>query len=105
MNTKKIYYAQLNVSEHYTIDTITNLINKLHNLGTDIYFNNETKSIDIENPEDHIEDTIREELKQWLNELPADKESINTICDNINFVYNITRIGYDDNCTIKVYLY
>lgn len=105
MNTTKIYSAQLNVSEYYTIDTITDLINRLNNLGTDIYFNNETRSIDIENPKDNIEYSIREELKQWLSELPADKESIITICNNINFVFNITKIGYEDNCIIKVYLY
>ena len=59
----------------------------------------------IENPKDNIEYSIREELKQWLSELPADKESIITICNNINFVFNITKIGYEDNCIIKVYLY
>ena len=107
MNTTEIYYAQLSVSEHYTIDTITNLIDKLKHLGSEVYYDVGTRSINIENPtEEDIEDTIREELKQWINELPAEKNDIETLCDNIDFVFNITKINDSTiGIIVKVYLY
>ena len=106
MNTTKIYYAQLNVSKFYTVETITKLIDRLSYLGQDVYYNNETRSIDIEGPyEKDNDDNIRNELKEWIKELPADKESINIICDNINFVFNITKIGTENNNIIKLYLF
>ena len=107
MNTTKIYSAQLNVSEFYTVETINNLINKLSYLGKDVYYNTETRSIDIEleDPKIVLVDTVRKELKEWINELPADKESIDIICDNINIVFNITNITVDNISIIKLYLY
>ena len=109
MNTTKIYSAQLNVSEFYTVETINNLINKLSYLGKDVYYNTETRSIDIEleDPKTAQVDTetVRKELKEWIKELPADKESIYIICDNINIVFNITNITVDNISIIKLYLY
>ena len=104
--TKKIYYAQLNVSKFYTVEEITRLINRLGYLGQDIYYNNETRSIDIEEPIENINyDMIREEVKQWIKELPADEESIKIICDNINLIFNITKIKLQNDTIIKLYLY
>lgn len=105
MNNSKIYTAQLDVSKFFTVETVTNLIDRLSYLGKDVYYNNKTRSIDIE-----IEDgkecddiAIREELKIWLHTLEANKESIEIICNNINLVFNITKLGNIN--TIKVYLY
>lgn len=106
MNTTKIYYAQLNVCKFFTVETITDLINRFKQFGQDIYYNNETRSIDIENPNGNATiGLIREELKQWLITLPADVNDINIICDNINFVFNITNIQIENDSIIKVYLY
>ena len=106
MNTTKIYSAQLNVSKFYTVEEITRLINRLGYLGQDIYYNNETRSIDIEEPIENINyDMIREEVKQWIKELPADEESIKIICDNINLIFNITKIKLQNDTIIKLYLY
>lgn len=108
MNNTKIYYAQLDVSKYFTVETITNLINRLSYLGKDVYYSNETRSIDIELQDGtwlFDESKIRNELKHWVNELPAEEESIKTICDNINYVFNITQIAIGNNVTVKVYLY
>ena len=106
MNTTEIYYAQLNVSKYYTIDTISNLIDRLKHLGSEVYYDVGTKSINIENPKEDIEDIIKEELKQWLNELPAEKDDIKTLCDNIDFVFNITKINDESiGIIVKLYLY
>lgn len=106
MNTTKIYYAQLNVCSFFTIETISELIDRLKQFGQDVYYNNETRSIDIENPSEDTElGLIRDELKHWLVSLPANINDITTLCDNINFVFNITKIMIDNSTIIKVYLY
>lgn len=105
MNTTEIYYAQLNVSEYYTIDTITKLIDRLSNLGSDVYYDNSTKSINIENPNENIDGIIRKELKQWINELSIDKNNMEVLCNNIDFIFNITKINDNSGTIIKVYLY
>lgn len=106
MNTTEIYYAQLNVSEHYTVNSISELIDKLKHLGSEVYYDVSTKSINIENPKEDIEDIIKEELKQWLNDLPAEKDDIKTLCDNIDFVFNITKINDNSiGIIVKLYLY
>lgn len=103
MNTLKIYNAQLNVSRCYTIETITNLIDEFENA----YYNNETRSIDIEVNEgcNISNDDIKYTIKSWLYTLPADRSSIDIIAENINIVFNITRINNENNEIIKVYLY
>lgn len=109
MNTTKIYNAQLNVSEYYTIDAVKELINKLSYIGDDVYYNNATRSIDIDIPKGTIsefDDTlVRDELKIWLRELPANEEDIETVIENINCVFNITKIGSEKNDVVKLYLY
>ena len=106
MDTVKISNAQLNVSKEYTVGTIDKLIGKFAHHGLISYYNIETKSIDIETGDNIIEhDTIKTELKEWLNELPADKEDIKIMCDNIDFIFNITQINTDNGKIIKVYLY
>lgn len=108
MNTTKIYYAQLNVSNFFTVETITNLIEKISYIGKDAYYNTETKTIDIELDEENYllaESKIRTELKNWIQGLDADKESINIICDNIDYIFNITQITIDNKIIAKLYLY
>lgn len=106
MNAERIYYAQLNVSKCYTVDTINNLISKLSYLGEDVYYNNETRSIDIDNPSDpNVKLHIINKLQEWVKDLPTDKDTIETICCNIDFIFNITTINIDNNTIIKVYLY
>lgn len=114
MNTQKIYNAQLNVSKCYTTETIEKLINNLSNYSKqNVYYNAETKSIDMEfegfNYFHHI-DNIKNVISQWVSELPCDKNSIDIICNNIDFIYNITvlhseLLPFSDNDIIKIYLY
>ena len=109
MNTTKIYYAQLNVSKLFTVDSITKLIERLQCTGDEVCYNIETKSIDIEIPKgtasEFNDNIIRDELKEWVKELPAEQSDIDTICDNINFVFNITKIGAENSDIVKLYLY
>lgn len=109
MNTTEIYTAQLNVSKFFTVETITNLINKLSYLGKEVYYNAESRTIDIEleDPKTILihTDLIRKELKEWIMELPADEESIKIICNNINYIFNITQIAIEGVSTVKVHLY
>lgn len=103
MNMTKISNAQLNVSNFYTVENVTNLINRLSSEDYSAYFNLETRSIDIEAENDSISDfVIKHELEQWLRELPADNESIDIICENIDVVFNITKLS---NNLTKLYLY
>lgn len=107
MNTLKIYNAQLNVSRCYTVETITNLIDELSIYTENAYYNNETRSIDIEVDEGNniSNDDIKYTIKSWLYTLPTDRGSIDIIAENINIVFNITRINNENNEIIKVYLY
>ena len=54
MNTTKIYNAQLNVSKFYTVDSIKALIDRLSYIGEDVYYNSETRSIDIDIPDEKV---------------------------------------------------
>lgn len=106
MDTIKISNAQLNVSKHYTVGTIDKLIGRFGKHNYIAYYNIETKSIDIEVGDNNINiGLIKTEIKEWLNELPADQESIDIMCDNIDFIFNITQINPEDGIIIKVYLY
>lgn len=109
MNTNQIQSALLNVSNYYTVDTINNLIHRLSNLGKDVYYNAKSKSIDIEVIEPtnilYTHNDIRAILKQWIIDLPIENWVRITICDNINYVFNITTIAVDGNTIIKLYLY
>lgn len=108
MNNEKIYYAQLNVSKFYTVETINDLIDRLSYLGKDVYYNCDTKSIDIEVMDgvwlcDNRQ--IKRQLCEWIEQFPADKESIEIIKNNIDYVFNITNIAIDGVMTIKVHLF
>lgn len=107
MNTIKISNAQLNVSNYYTAETINKLINLIEQNGLIAYYNTETKSIDVES--DDINklnvDLIKLKLKEWLNNLSADDESIRIMCNNIDFIFNITQINSSNGPILKVYLY
>lgn len=111
MNTTKIYFAQLNVSKFYTVDSIKKLIDRLSYIGEDVYYNNETRSIDIDIPSEDVSNfddlMIRDELTVWLKELPAEQEDIDTMINNINYVFNITKIGSINNnkSVVKLYMY
>lgn len=112
MNTTKLYDAQLNVSNQYNLETINNLITNLSEIFDDVYYNYETKSIDIEvektiNRGNEI-DIIKGELREWINSLDTNEESKKIVSENINFVYNITELSYNElenKCIIKLYLY
>lgn len=108
MNTTLISNAQLNVSKHYTVETIDKLLCRL-NTNLTAYYNTETKSIDIEIENEDYKTfditIIKTELKEWLKELPTYSEYINIICDNIDFVFNITILRSDNKFIIKLYLY
>lgn len=110
MNTEKICDAQLNVSKYYTTDTIEDLIYKLSQYELEAYYNTDTKSIDIEIIDENIFDEvdIRGCLDQWLKELVlegANKDSIDIIRNNIDFVFNHTKIPNGKDSTVKLYLY
>lgn len=107
MNTLKISHAQLSVSKCYTVDTINTLINIIGRDGLISYYNFETKSIDIEHENNKEIDIniIKYRLKEWLDTLTADKESIEILKNNIDFIFNITRLNSPDGTIFKVYLY
>lgn len=106
MNTVKISNAQLNVSKYYTADTINSLINRISQNGLIAYYNTETKSIDVESENNKLDiNLIKIRIKEWLNELSADKEHIKIMCDNLEFIFNITQINSTNGLIVKVYLY
>lgn len=109
MDTKAISNAQLNVSKHYTVESINKLISRFNQCGFTSYYNTETKSIDVEPYDTNIDChiiTIKEELKDWVNDyLPVDSNTITIVRNNIDFIYNITQINTDNGIIIKVYLY
>lgn len=110
MDNKRIYTAQLNVSKFYTTNTINDLVSKLSFIGDETYYNEKTKTIDIKcNRLATVEDdcAIRETIREWVKTLPADKEDINTIVENIEFVFNIAKLGYPnlEKHIINIYLY
>lgn len=110
MNTKRIYDAQLNVSKFYDDNTINDLISKLSFIGDETYYNEKTKTIDIKvNRLASVEDdsTIRTIIKEWVELLPADEEDIKIITDNINYIFNIVKLGYPnlDKHIIEIYLH
>ena len=107
METTEIYTAQLNVSNYFTVETVNNLIDILKPLGRDAYYNHETRSVDLllEHGEFIADFKIRECLKTWVKTLPADLKDINTYCNNIEFIFNITKIMIDNEAIIKIYLY
>lgn len=111
MNTEKIYTAQLNVSKYYTEETINDLVSKLSFTGIgNTYYNEENKSIDIKcNRQSSIEDDIiiKNNIKEWLNTLPVNQDDISIIKDNIDIIFNITKIGIPnvEKHIINVYLY
>ena len=105
----KLYTALLNVSKYYNDQTISNLVSKVSFIGKSEYSNND-KTIHIHvnrtaSMED--DDTIRQVLKEWLNTLPADKEDIRYICDNVQYIFNITKMTYANipEHTICIWLY
>lgn len=111
MNTNEISYAQLNVSKHYTVESINKLINRLAANCLTSYYNTETKSIDIEvgnngNISRLVKiEVIKAEIIQWIYQLPADNESKKIVGDNIDFIFNITQINTENGIIIKLYLY
>lgn len=112
MNTEKIYTAQLNVSKFYTDETINDLVSRISsaNIGDETYYNDKTKTIDIKcNRMAMVEDdfTIREIIKEWIQSLPINKEDIDIIINNMEFIFNITKLGYPniEKHIINIYLY
>lgn len=107
MNTKKIYDAQLSVSKLINDDSINDLVNMLTDIGSAAY-NYNSKSIMIKkNEEDNNdEEKIRSILKIWINELDLSKEDHDTLIDNIDILFNITKLNEcNDEHIINVYLY
>lgn len=105
----KLYTAQLNVSKYYNDETINDLVSKVSFIGESKYNKND-KTIHIQvnrtaSMED--DDIIRQVLKEWLNTLPADNEDINYISDNVQYIFNITKMGYANipGHTICIWLY
>lgn len=112
MNTEKLYTAQLNVSKFFNNETINDLILRLKALFAEdnIIYNEKTNTIDIaRNRISNIEDdiNIRMILKEWIKTLPADQNDIDIITNNIEFIFNITKLGYPniDKHIINIYLY
>lgn len=111
MNTKEIYTAQLNVSNFYNDETVNDLISRLnsYNIGN-TYYNEKTNTIDIKcDRQSSINDDIiiRNTIKEWVKSLPANEEDINIIINNIEVVFNITKLGYPnlEKHIINIYLY
>ena len=112
MNTEKLYTAQLNVSKFFNNETINDLILRLKVLFAedDIIYNEKTNTIDImRNKMSNVEDdiNIRVILKEWIRSLQADQNDIDIITNNIEFIFNITKLGYPniDKHIINIYLY
>lgn len=109
MTKKDLYTAQLNVSKYYNNETINNLVSKVSFIGNSFY-NETTKTIDIKVDRlASIEDdeVIRQILKEWVKTLPADKEDIELICENVQYIFNISKLGYPNipEHTINIWLY
>ena len=108
MNPTEISYAQLHASKFYTVETIDKLIEALGEVNLDAYYNSETRSIDIEigdNDPTFMTSVIKTTLKNWIYGLQMDVEITATINNNIDFIFNITKINSDDKIIFKVYLY
>lgn len=106
MNTNEISNAQLNVSKHFTVESINKLINRLEACGYTAYYNTKTKSIDIEIGTNEISfESIKMEVKQWIYQLPVDDESKKIVADNIDFIFNITKIITEQGNIVKLHLY
>lgn len=110
MDTKQIYIAQLNVSKYYTQNTINDLVSKLSFIGEETYYNEKNKTIDINcNRVASIEDdcAIRQTIKEWIKTLPIENKDIDVMIENIDFIFNITKLTYPnlDKHIINVYLY
>lgn len=109
MNTKKIYNAQLSVSKIINADYISDLVSRLSSLG-DAKYNCNSKSVTIKrngNPDEIDNVTIRYILREWLTDLDIDQEDYNVLIDNIDILFNITKINFTDTPyhIINVYLY
>lgn len=109
MKTEAIYDAQLNVSKFYNSETINALVSKLSFMGKAVY-NQNTCTIDIlKDTKANVEDDIliRSVLRDWLRDLPANEKDIEILCDNINYIFNIAKLGYAcmDKHIINIYLY
>lgn len=110
MNTEQLYHAQLNALENISVNSILNLIDKLNIIG-DASYNYTSRCIEIEKKEAssiNDDNKIREILKNWL----SDEKNINAndksvLIDNIDFLFNIAKLGYPDinKHIIQVYLY
>lgn len=110
IDTEKICTAQLNVSNFYNEQTINSLVNKLNCIGDKVFYNEKSKTIDIES--NHIsnvedDDKIKNIIRDWLYTLPADINDINVISDNIDIIFNVVKLGYPniDKHIINIYLY
>lgn len=104
-----LYTAQLIVSKCYTDETISNLVERVSNIG-DAYYNNLTKTIDIKvNTLATIDDdnNIRNILREWVQSLDAKKEYIELISKNVPYIFNIYKIGFPNiqEHTICIQLY
>lgn len=108
MDTKKIYDAQLSVSKIIDDDLINDLVNKLEVIGSSAY-NYNSKSIMITKSEEDINDDIRIKsiLKDWINEIDISKEDHKILIDNIDILFNITKLNdcNDTKHIINLYLY
>lgn len=108
MNTKKIYNAQLSVSKIINADLINDLVSRLSAIGESNYDCN-TKGIVIRKngiPNELDDTNIKYILREWINDMNLDKEDYDILIDNIDILFNITKININDSKhIINVYLY
>ena len=111
MLNETFYEAHLNVSTKYNDKTIGELVSKISStLGQQTIYNKYETRIEVTNekPLDVNDDIIIISIiKDWLEDLPANKKDINIVIENIRSAFNITKHSYPniDKHTIFIYLH
>lgn len=109
MDTKRIYDAQLSVSRIINADLINDLVSRLSAIGPDKYdYNSKSVVINKDGIPDELDDiNIKYILKEWIYDMNLNKEDYNTLINNIDILFNITKITLNNNLEhiINVYLY
>ena len=104
MNTKEIYTAQLNVSKQFTDSSIGELCDIIFHCNTiseirNVSYNAYLKSIEIvidRRSEVEDDEKLRILLQNWLKTLPVSRNDIDILCNNIEFIFNISKVGVAD---------
>ena len=106
MNTEELYHAQLNALEKISVNSIKFLIDKLSIIG-EAFYNYTSRCIEIEESEQTNDLHLKSILRDWLSESDdIDEDDKKILLDNIDFVFNITKITSDINKPIiQIYLY